>query len=73
MMNFITEMEKRGESIKHKVVRLYGDDKHKLQAVNQFHRKQKKGFIDVWWLFDDGGKFRFCTFSLRCYAKSKNG
>ncbi|XP_013400301.1 solute carrier family 12 member 2-like, partial [Lingula anatina] len=26
-----------------------------LQAVNRFQRKQKKGTIDVWWLFDDGG------------------
>ena len=26
-----------------------------LLAVNQFQRKQKKGRIDVWWLFDDGG------------------
>jgi len=24
-------------------------------AVNQFQRKQKKGYIDVWWLYDDGG------------------
>ncbi|XP_014667356.1 PREDICTED: solute carrier family 12 member 2-like [Priapulus caudatus] len=27
----------------------------KLRSSNQFHRKQKKGFIDVWWLADDGG------------------
>jgi len=27
-----------------------------LGIVNQFSRKQKKGFIDVWWLFDDGGQ-----------------
>ena len=26
-----------------------------LLAVNQFQRKQKKGRIDVWWLFDNGG------------------
>ncbi|KAH7966740.1 hypothetical protein HPB49_019182 [Dermacentor silvarum] len=24
-------------------------------AVNQFLRKQRKGTIDVWWLYDDGG------------------
>lgn len=23
---------------------------------NRFAKKQKKGTIDVWWLFDDGGK-----------------
>ncbi|KFM67554.1 Solute carrier family 12 member 2, partial [Stegodyphus mimosarum] len=26
-----------------------------LTSVNQFQRKQKKGTIDVWWLYDDGG------------------
>lgn len=26
-----------------------------LSSVNQFQRKQKKGTIDVWWLYDDGG------------------
>ena len=26
-----------------------------LLAVNQFQSKQQKGFIDVWWLYDDGG------------------
>ena len=28
-----------------------------LTSVNQFQRKQKKGTIDVWWLYDDGGNF----------------
>jgi Solute carrier family 12 len=27
------------------------------QNVSRFDHKQKKGFVDVWWLFDDGGKF----------------
>ncbi len=26
-----------------------------LKDLNRFHRKQK-GTIDVWWLFDDGGR-----------------
>ncbi|XP_026672114.1 bumetanide-sensitive sodium-(potassium)-chloride cotransporter [Ceratina calcarata] len=26
-----------------------------LNAVTKFQRKQKKGTIDVWWLYDDGG------------------
>lgn len=26
-----------------------------LDAVTRFQRKQKKGTIDVWWLYDDGG------------------
>uniref|UniRef100_A0A646QDL3 Solute carrier family 12 member 3 n=1 Tax=Hemiscolopendra marginata TaxID=943146 RepID=A0A646QDL3_9MYRI len=29
--------------------------KEVLTALNQFQRKQKKGTIDVWWLYDDGG------------------
>lgn len=29
--------------------------KEVLQNVNQFLRKQRKGTIDVWWLYDDGG------------------
>ncbi|XP_067936328.1 solute carrier family 12 member 2-like [Watersipora subatra] len=29
--------------------------KAKVPEMNRFHRKQKKGTIDVWWLFDDGG------------------
>lgn len=30
-------------------------NKDLLKNVNRFNRKQKKGTIDVWWLFDDGG------------------
>ncbi|CAF0929755.1 unnamed protein product [Brachionus calyciflorus] len=26
-----------------------------LQGINIFHRKIQNGFVDVWWLFDDGG------------------
>ncbi|KAF6035064.1 Ncc69 [Bugula neritina] len=29
--------------------------RNKVPEVNRFHQKQKKGTIDVWWLFDDGG------------------
>lgn len=29
--------------------------KNVLMAINQFKRKQKRGWIDVWWLYDDGG------------------
>src|SRR6218665_328181 len=25
------------------------------QTVDRFHRKKQEGYIDVWWLFDDGG------------------
>lgn len=30
-------------------------DDVKLSAT-QFLRRQRKGFIDVWWLYDDGGE-----------------
>jgi hypothetical protein len=26
-----------------------------LNNITQFQRKQPKGLIDVWWLYDDGG------------------
>lgn len=26
-----------------------------LQGLNIFHRKRQHGFVDVWWLYDDGG------------------
>lgn len=26
-----------------------------LQGLNKFYRKEQKGFVDVWWLYDDGG------------------
>lgn len=27
-----------------------------MNEITRFQRKQKKGSIDVWWLYDDGGK-----------------
>lgn len=32
-------------------------DQKLLEASTQFQKKQGKNTIDVWWLFDDGGKF----------------
>lgn len=26
------------------------------EKIDWFHRKQEKGYIDVWWLYDDGGE-----------------
>lgn len=31
-------------------------DQKLLDASSQFQKKQGKNYIDVWWLFDDGGK-----------------
>lgn len=33
-------------------------DEKLLAASQQFKKKQCKGTIDVWWLFDDGGRFK---------------
>lgn len=38
-----------------------------VEASTQFKRKQGKGTIDVWWLFDDGGKD-----SSRMYTGEQN-
>lgn len=37
---------RRGESLPPNLVKM----------ANIFHTKQEKGTIDVWWLYDDGGK-----------------
>lgn len=41
-------------------------DQRLLEASQQFQRKQGKGTVDVWWLFDDGGKFvgKKCLFFI---------
>lgn len=33
-------------------------DQKLLEASQQFRKKQGKGTIDVWWLFDDGGMLK---------------
>lgn len=40
---------------KHPIVPLSVADQKLLEASQQFRKKQGKGTIDVWWLFDDGG------------------
>lgn len=38
-------------------------DQRLLDASQQFQQKQGKGTVDVWWLFDDGGKFKnICSY-----------
>lgn len=38
-----------------------------VEASTQFKKKQGKGTIDVWWLFDDGGKK-----NSRIYTREQN-
>lgn len=40
-------------------------DQRLLDASSQFQKKQGKNNIDVWWLFDDGGKMSFSKI-LQC-------
>ncbi|XP_071039917.1 solute carrier family 12 member 2 [Parasteatoda tepidariorum] len=40
-----------------------------LSCVNQFQRKQKKGTIDVWWLYDDGGLTMLIPYLLINHAQ----
>uniref|UniRef100_A0A3Q3WVI1 Solute carrier family 12 member 2 n=1 Tax=Mola mola TaxID=94237 RepID=A0A3Q3WVI1_MOLML len=39
-------------------------DQHLLESSQQFKKKQGKGTIDVWWLFDDGGQLTHLFFPL---------
>lgn len=43
-----------------------------LMSVNQFQRKQKKGTIDVWWLYDDGGLTMLIPFILTSRSQWSN-
>ena len=36
-----------------------------IASVNQFHCKQKKGTIDIWWLYDTGGITLLIAWILR--------
>lgn len=41
---------------KNMTVPLNVSDQRLLEASQQFQKKQGKGTVDVWWLFDDGGE-----------------
>lgn len=40
-------------------------DQRLLEASQQFQKKQGKGTVDVWWLFDDGGEANYDKDGLR--------
>ena len=40
-----------------------------LKESNIFYKKQKRGNIDVWWLFDDGGKLWTCRSVVTTFCK----
>ncbi|XP_067839361.1 solute carrier family 12 member 2 isoform X1 [Heptranchias perlo] len=47
-------------------------DQKLLQASSQFQKKQGKGTIDVWWLFDDGGLTLLIPYLLTTKKKWKD-
>ena len=53
-----SESGKEGENSEAQLSDFPGSPAHDLSKALQdrFRHKQKKGYIDVWWLFDDGGK-----------------
>ena len=50
--NFIRKNFKSDQVIKLKNSKI---NQGVLQGLNYFHKKYHNGFVDVWWLFDDGG------------------
>lgn len=43
-----------------------------LTNVNRFQRKQKRGTIDVWWLYDDGGLTMLLPYILSTRSQWRN-
>lgn len=48
-----------------------GDDV--LHEVNRFYMKKQQGYIDVWWLFDDGGNLLIIFYYKSRYANINFG
>lgn len=55
-LGVIDEQEKRHFSLRRRGSRRHTvEQKALLSSIQRFNRKVKKGTIDVWWLYDDGG------------------
>jgi len=50
-----TQLEKMSLIRRRSSRRLTAAQRELLSSINRFQRKVKKGTIDVWWLYDDGG------------------
>jgi hypothetical protein len=48
------------------------EEEHPAKNVSRFDHKQKRGFIDVWWLFDDGGLTLLIPYILTTKKKWSN-
>ncbi len=59
--NQVANFGSKKKTRKHSISALYKGvggqiiPRHVLSNITQFQRKQRKGTIDVWWLYDDGG------------------
>ncbi|XP_066147289.1 bumetanide-sensitive sodium-(potassium)-chloride cotransporter isoform X2 [Euwallacea fornicatus] len=54
----LSDKEKKAKASAVKIDLVLGMSNEELlhvEEMNRFRRKQGKGFIDVWWLYDDGG------------------
>uniref|UniRef100_A0A8C2UBB0 Solute carrier family 12 member 1 n=1 Tax=Coturnix japonica TaxID=93934 RepID=A0A8C2UBB0_COTJA len=70
----ITKHEMKNESTINTVQSMHmGEFNQKLlEASTQFKKKQGKGTIDIWWLFDDGGLTILIPYILTIRKKWKN-
>ncbi|XP_072201839.1 solute carrier family 12 member 1 isoform X2 [Excalfactoria chinensis] len=70
----ITNHETKNESTINTVQSMHvGEFNQKLlEASTQFKKKQGKGTIDIWWLFDDGGLTILIPYILTIRKKWKN-
>ncbi|XP_040535874.1 solute carrier family 12 member 1 isoform X3 [Gallus gallus] len=70
----ITKHEAKNESTINTVQSMHvGEFNQKLlEASTQFKKKQGKGTIDIWWLFDDGGLTILIPYILTIRKKWKN-
>lgn len=50
-MSLLSSADKKSPSVPLNVC-----EQRLLEASQQFQKKQGKGTVDVWWLFDDGGE-----------------
>lgn len=48
------------------------DMKDELPSDSYFFSKQKKGYIDVWWLYDDGGLTLLLPYIIRSHSQWKD-
>ncbi|XP_065589967.1 solute carrier family 12 member 1 isoform X2 [Cyrtonyx montezumae] len=70
----ITKHEAKNESTINTIQSMHvGEFNQKLlEASTQFKKKQGKGTIDIWWLFDDGGLTILIPYILTIRKKWKN-